>query len=367
MEDFDFIDALAKSELSDKTSIPSENGWEIVQQKIKRKKRKRFAVYLLLLMLFGWLSVYTVGHFGENIEQNSMTHTKEKKIPSQNKMQHISKSASQEKININSKEKISIEKVKVSSIDNITRKTSVDVNSTTQINTSSLRSYDKNHSSEQQGVDFDMVKKEEEKTFILEDDEVFYMEKVGVKLYEFSLVVPETLQKKRAKQSKKTKKVIYENFDVMVGFNGFTSSNNYKFLQSYVVEVSYTEEKELKNNYIFNYGASVQYRNLHIKNDSISFNKGEVSLNLISSFEKRFGHFSIEAGSYVGYELYSPNNELLGYNTSNFFEQKINYGLFSGLHYKKVGLVFKYELSPYITYLGAKKFGAFTVGITYDF
>jgi hypothetical protein len=207
------------------------------------------------------------------------------------------------------------------------------------------------------------------KNAILSDDrdENYSLNAAGLKIDLWELETPEMLQRKRKKKHTKKEEKIYEQLDVMVGFNGFTRPNEYNFTGSYVFELSYTDEKKLKKNYFYKYGASLQFRNLRFKNDSISFNRGELSLNVHSGLEKRFGNFGVEAGTYLGYELYSPNNEFFNDGTSNFFEQKINYGLFSILHYRKVGLVFKYEFSPYINYLGDKKFGAFTIGIKYDF
>ena len=109
----------------------------------------------------------------------------------------------------------------------------------------------------------------------------------------------------------------------MVGFNGFVRPNDYNFIGSYVVELSYTDEKKLKKDFFFKYGMSLQLRNLRFKKDSISFNKGELSINVHSGIEKRFGNFGVEVGPYLGYELHSPNNEFFNDNTSNFFEEKI--------------------------------------------
>jgi hypothetical protein len=92
-----------------------------------------------------------------------------------------------------------------------------------------------------------------------------------------------------------------------------------------------------------------------------------LSLNIQSSIEKRFGNYGVEAGAYIGYEIYSPNNEIFNNIGANFFERKINYGLATALKYKKISLIFKYELSPYINYLGNKKTGAFIIGVKYDF
>ena len=58
MEDFDYIDALAKKALSDRTAKPSEDGWNVVEQKMKHQKRKRLLVYIVLFALLTSLSIY---------------------------------------------------------------------------------------------------------------------------------------------------------------------------------------------------------------------------------------------------------------------------------------------------------------------
>ena len=362
MEDFEFIDALAKRALSDKTATPSENGWNVVQEKIKRKKRRRFFGYILLLVLIGSLGIFSAIHFRGDTTTNVTT----KGQHDNNQFSITNKSETTTNKNADSRSNTTTNN------NNSNKQSTTTKTTTNQIlgNTSVADKQNKNNTSNVQRTNTTSTigTDRQHLSYINEEEaEAYLLEGKGVKLYDVALITPETLRKERKKQSQTKTDKVYENFDLLVGFNGFMSSNDYQFTGSYVVEVSYTEEKKLKNNYYFTYGGSVQFRNLRFKNDSLSFNRGELSLNLLSSVEKRFGDFGVEAGAYAGYEFYSPNNDRFNDNTSNFFEQKINYGLFSGLHYRRIALIFKYEFSPFINYLGDKKFGAFTIGVKYDF
>lgn len=398
MEDFDYIDSLAKKALSDRTAEPSADGWNMVQQKMKRKKRKRFIIYIVLFGLLCSLGIYVGVNSGTNIDANTVSSKSTKQLKSNNskntdtntKVSSTSNSVSTSTSNSNSSSTSTVNDASQAGIDtsvaqsesqtknqyqtannihgekNGILQTKAGVNSqinTTKRNTSAnaLNVSIKSNSENKLGNETDI-------TFIDGTAEAFYLNAAGLKMYPWELITPDTLKKKR-KKKKRSKKVkdIYGNLDLMVGFNGFVEPNDYNFVGSYVFELSYTQEKKLKNNYEFNYGASLQFRNLRFKKDSLSFSRGELSLNAHSSLEKRFGNFGVEAGGYAGYELYSPNNDFFSKNDINLFERKINYGLFSILHYKKVGLVFKYEFSPYINYVGDKKFGAFTIGVKYDF
>ncbi|AXG68243.1 hypothetical protein KORDIASMS9_00436 [Kordia sp. SMS9] len=386
MEDFDYIDALAKKALSDRTVEPSAEGWTVVQQQMKRKKRKRFFIYIVLFALLCSLGIF-VGINSGTAEDASISNqtTKTEHIKptttttnNNNERNTISNSDSTSIVNdasqagTNTAAVATEEKNQHPTTNNVhgeknglaqtqtkhhSRFVEKDRNSTaTTINASSF-TY-----SESQ------LDKEATSSFLNKDGGLDSLNAAGIQLYNWELIQSDMLTKKRkTKNNSKKPQKIYEQLDVMVGFNGFTRPNDYNFTGSYVVELSYTDEKKLKNDYFFKYGASLQFRNLRFKKDSISFNKGELSINIHSAIEKRFGNFGIEAGPYLGYELHSPNNEFFNNNTSNFFEEKINYGLFSIFHYKKVGLVFKYEFSPYINYLGTKEFGAFTIGVKYDF
>lgn len=391
MEDFDYIDALAKSELSNRAVAPSVDGWNNVQQKMKRKKRRRLLVFLCLFALLCSFGIYQGINFNADIENNSVTNKNNDSI-SNSTSTSTSNSISTSDSN------------STSASDSISDSTSISKNNTSQAETNTSTSNNATRASNQHPTTNTLKgnqngvanmeanininihhnqhdgsqtdnrthrsnqQNDESELVISEEDSEISAEANGLKLYPWELITPETLQKKRKKQTKKAKvDDFYENLDLMVGLNGFFSPNNYEVLKSYIVEASYSKEKKLKNNYFINYGAALQFRNLRYKKDSISFNKGELSLNIQSNIEKRFGNFGIEAGAYVGYEIYSPNNELFNNINANFFEQKINYGLATALNYKKISLVFKYELSPYIDYVGNKKYGGFIIGVKYDF
>ncbi|EDP97476.1 hypothetical protein U8527_03945 [Kordia algicida OT-1] len=387
MEDFDYIDSLAKSELSDRTLNPSTDGWNMVQQKMKRQKRKRLFIYLFLLTLIGSLGIYIGVHSNTTSENTSVVNTKSNTNLNTNSDSTSTSDSNSISDSISNSDTIATDSSQAESntIVTQTEKTNTNqqqtannlhgekngiANSQTRIN-SRLNNENKNNNHNRvaskiktgNGTQFDTLE-----NIASADEEDVNFNGAGLKLYDWQLIAPDKLKKKRQKRKKASKaEKVYENLDLMVGFNGFTSPNDYKFSGSYVFEVSYTEEKKLKNDFYLNYGASLQFRNLRFKNDSLSFNRGELSFNILSSVEKRFGNYGVEAGTYLGYEFYSPNNELFNNIKANFLERKINYGLFTALNYQKIGLVFKYEFSPYINYLGDKKFGAFTIGVKYDF
>ncbi|MGH1383715.1 hypothetical protein [Kordia sp.] len=383
MEDFDYIDSLAKTALSDRTAEPSADGWNMVQQKMKRKKRKRLIIYIVLCGLLCSLGVYVGVNSGATIDANAISNKNtDAKVTSNSNSVLTSSSNSISKVNDASQAGIdtsvtqseSQTKNQHQTTNNIhgekngILQTKAGVNS--QINITKRNDSTNASNVSTKSTNGNKLGNETDITFADGEEEVFYLNAAGLKIYPWELIAPEKLKKKRRKKKKKkSKKVkeVYENLDLMVGFNGFVESNDYNFIGSYVFELSYTKENKLKKNYEFNYGASMQFRNLRFKNDTLSFNRGELSVNVHSSLEKRYGNFGIEAGGYLGYELYSPNNDFFSENDINLFERKVNYGLFSILHYKKVGLVFKYEFSPYINYVGDKKFGAFTIGVKYDF
>jgi len=394
MEDFDYIDALAQGELSNRTAAPSVDGWADVQQKMNRKKRRKFIIFFLLFGLLCSFGIYQGVNFNTAIdaENNSVTNKNSEQLKSGNSDNNIQTNSISDSDNNNTNKlstSDSISKTNTSQAGAYTLQTKVTASNTQSEtanaiqgeqsgivrNNSEVNSSSKNNTIYNGTENSRITSKENQfsSTEIVNFNEVeenFVLNAAGLKLYPWELITPELLKKKRKKKKKKSKaepKEIYENLDIMVGLNGFFTSNDYKLAQSYVVELSYTEEKKLKNNYYFNYGAALQFRNLRFKNDSISFNSGELSLNILSNIEKRFGNFGVEAGVYIGYEFYSPNNEIFNNIGVNFFEQKINYGLATALKYRKIAFVFKYEFSPYIDYLGNKKTGAFTIGVKYDF
>lgn len=388
MEDSDYIDALAQSGLSNRTVTPSVDGWNNVQQKMKRKKRRRFFVFFLLFALLCAVGIYQGINFNTDIDaqNNSVTNKNTEQLKSgnsKNSNNNIHTNAVSDLISTSTSNSDSTSTSKNNTSQAATHKQQHqtsnnlhgDKNGVAQTQSGINSRYnDQNNNGIYNGAKNAKTATKEnqfstnKKVNFDDSDENFALNSVGLKLFPWELITPETLKKKRKKQKKATKaEKVYENLDLMIGLNGFLTPNDYKFTQSYVIEVLYTEEKKLKNDYYFNYGVSLQFRNLHFKNDSISFNRGELSLNVLSNIEKRFGNFGIEAGAYVGYEFYAPNNKIFNNIRVNFFEQKINYGLATTLNYKKIGLVFKYEFSPYINYLGKKKTGAFTIGVKYDF
>ncbi|QHI36953.1 hypothetical protein IMCC3317_23240 [Kordia antarctica] len=361
MEDFDYIDALAQSELSNRTAVPSADGWNIIQQKMKRAKRKKFLVFFLLFALICSFGIYQAINFNSEIDSNSVTNKNLEQFKSgnnnnsnQHKNTDSNSSSLSDSLSTSTSTSISDKDASQAGTNTAGTQTTTQKNqyqTAKNTNTTSISS----------SISFS-------NTTLENTEEEFLLEAAGVKLTPWELITPETLKRKRKKRSKKAKaEKVYENLDLMIGLNGFFKPNDYEFFKSYVIEVSYTEEKKLKNNYYLNYGASVQFRNLRFKNDAGSFNRGELSLNLLTSLEKRFGNYGVEAGAYIGYEFYAPNNKIFDSKIANFFERKINYGLATTLNYKKIGLVFKYEFSPYINYLGNKRFGGFTIGVKYDF
>jgi hypothetical protein len=400
MEDFDYIDALAKSELSNRTGVPSKDGWDNIQGKMKRKKRRIFFVFIFLFALLGSFGIYQGINFNSDsdIENNSVTNKKIQQTKSGNNnnssnttntkavstsdLDSTSTSVSDATSSLSStlKSNTSQAGTDTSATKAATRKQPRETSNTvsgnangiagTKAGINSKLNNGKNNTKPNNESSSITNSQNKNQFGIAENDgnDAFLLDNAGVKLFPWELITPETLKKKRKKQSKKTKVADFsENLDLMVGLNGFFTPNDYEISKSYVIEVSYSKEKKLKNNYFLNYGVALQFRNLRYKKDSISFNKGELSLNIHTNIEKRFGNFGIEAGAYVGYEIYSPNNELFNNINANFFEQKINYGLATALNYKKISLVFKYELSPYIDYLGNKKYGGFIIGVKYDF
>ncbi|WP_420575005.1 hypothetical protein [Kordia sp.] len=400
MEDFDYIDALAKSELSNRTVTPSADGWNVVQQKMKRKKRKRRIAYLFLIALLGSLSIYIGVNITSGIEESTVSDKNIEQFKStnqQNKNTIVNSDSTSNSIpdsNLSSNststlianDDISQAGTNTSGTHSVitaknkyqtTNKVHGNGNDVVQKQTGNHSRFN-NKESDSQLTSVSEVKSnatsetplnKQNNIVVIDDEENFSLNTAGLKLYDWKLISPDQLEKKRKKRKKSKKKdEVYENLDVMIGLNGFVSSqDDYKLTGSYVVALSYTDEKKLKNDFYFKYGANLQFRNLRLKNDSLSFNKGELSMNLLSSVEKRFGNFGIEAGAYAGYEFYSPNNDRFADSNTNFFEQKINYGFLAAFNYNKIGLIFRYELSPYINYLGNKKFGAFTVGVKYDF
>lgn len=374
MEDFDYIDALAKSELSNRTGTPSVDGWNNIQQKMKRKKHKRFFVYFLLFVLVASFGIYQAINFNTDVENNAITNknndsnSNSTSISSSDSTSNSTSTSGQTETNTLATPDATRKSHQHQTANTVKSTQKNDVNMVVIMRNSNVQN--RNRDGSQTNTTTFENKQLMDKTdlAISQEDSEISAEATGLKLYPWELITPESLKKKREKQAKKEQEAdFYENLDLMVGLNGFFTPNDYEILKSYVVEVSYTQEKKLKNNYFFNYGMALQFRNLHFKKDSISFNRGEVSLNFQSNIEKRFGNFGIEAGAYLGYELYSPNNDVFSRSHTNFFEQKINYGLATSLKYKKIGLVFKYELSPFINSLGKKKNSGFIIGIKYDF
>jgi hypothetical protein len=387
MEDFDYIDALAKSELSGRTVSPSKDGWNIVQQKLQSKKKKRrLFLFLLLFIIVGSFGIYQGINFNSNneIENNSVTNKKtEQTIPSdKNNLNNTantninsdsiststsdSSDASQAGTNISSVNTTTQANNQQQSTDNLQGSQHGVVNATSKLNSQPNNAT--RNATYNSIVDAKNNLSNPTNTISVEEEEEIFAEAKGLKIYPWKLVTPETLKRKRKKRKKsKKEEIFYDNIDIMVGLNGFFSPNNYEVFKSYVIELSYQKEKKLKNNYFINYGAGLQLRNLRFKNDSVRFNSGELSVNLFSSVEKKFGNYGVEAGAYVGYEIYSPNNKFFNTKVTRFFDQKINYGLSAAINYKKVGLIFKYELSPFVDELGNKKYGGFIIGVKYDF
>ncbi|WP_046756566.1 hypothetical protein [Kordia jejudonensis] len=386
MEDFDYIDALAKSELSGREATPSSNGWDIVQGKLAQKRKKRRLLYLLLFfVLISSVGIYQGINFNESSNDNSITNTNTEQQKSGNtentNSTSTSTSNSDSDSNSDSTTLSQAEKNAVSTHDTLQTKTKNQSGNKvrgsgngvveTASKAQSRGSDTKNNTiySSQQNIQSTAVENATKASKTIGNEEII-AEAEDLQIYNWTLISPETLKKKRKKTNKQTSKKaspIYKNTDIMVGLNGFFTPNDYQIITSYVVELSYEFKNELKKDYAFNYGVGLQLRNLHFKKDSIRFNKGELSFNLFSNLEKRFGDYSVEAGVYAGYEIYSPNNEFFNDKVKSFFDQKINYGLSTGINYKNIGLIFKYELSPYVNYLGDKKYGGFILGVKYDF
>jgi hypothetical protein len=392
MEDFDYIDALAQSELSNRTATPFVEGWANVQQKMKRKKRKKFLVFFLLFTLLCAVGIYQGINFNTDIDaqNNSITNKNPEinihtdavsasdSISDSDNTIHANIVSDSTSTSANNTSQAGTYSLRTKVISSKTKSQTVNTIQWQQSgiarNSSEVNSNSKNRNAIHNSISTSKATTKEnqistnKKVNFDDTTENYALNSAGLKLYPWKLITPEMLKKKRKKKKKVTKaEEIYENLDLMIGLNGFFTSNDYKLAQSYVVELSYTEEKKLKNDYYFNYGAALQFRNLRLKNDSLSFNSGELSLNILSNIEKRFGNFGIGVGAYIGYEFYSPNNEIFNNIGVKFFEQKINYGLVNELKYRKIALVFKYEFSPYINYLGNKKTGAFIIGVKYDF
>ncbi|WP_430411698.1 hypothetical protein [Kordia sp.] len=382
MEDFDYIDALAKSELSGREATPSNDGWDIVQEKLQRKRKKRRLFLLLLFfIIISFVGIYHGINFNSDIDGNSVTNKNTEELNTGNTQNTISDSTSTS---------TSISNIDTSNLSQA-EKDALGANDATQNNNQQANKLQgsergivnaaskvKSRGSDTQNnilYNGDKKLQQHSSNTISETSSAAESEEIvataeDVKLYAWELVPPETLKKKRKKRKKAKKekaKPLYENTDIMVGLNGFFTPNDYQIIKSYVIELSYELKNELKNDYLLNYGVGLQFRNLHFKRDSTSFNKGELSFNLFSNVEKRFGDYSLEAGVYAGYEIYSPNNKFFSTKVKSFFDQKINYGLSAGINYKNVGLIFKYELSPYVNYLGDKKYGGFIIGLKYDF
>ncbi len=385
MEDFDYIDALAKSELSGREAMPSNDGWDIVQEKLKRKRKKRRLFFLLLFfVVIGSVGVYQGINYSSTTDANSITDKNTEQFKPENTNNSSVNNTTSEAVsdstsisdslsnNISQAEKDALRTNVEVQNNQVTSKLKGSgngvVNSASKIN--SRGSDAKNNTIYNSG---EKRQSDTSNTITLiseaEENEEISLEAKGLQIYTWELISPETLKKKRKKKKRKQKKPVpfYENTDLMIGLNGFFTPNNYRITQSYVIEMSYEIKKELKNDYLFNYGGALQLRTLRLKKDSLNFTKGEVSFNLFSNIEKRFGDYSVEAGVYVGYEIYSPNNEFFNNKVKSFFDKKINYGLSTGINYKNIGLIFKYEISPYINYLGDKKYGGFIIGVKYDF
>lgn len=385
MEDFDYIDALAKSELSGREATPSNDGWDIVQEKLKRKRKKRRLFFLLLFfVVIGSVGVYQGINYNSTTDANSITDKNTEQFKPENTNNSSVNNTTSEAVsdstsisdslsnNISQAEKDALRTNDEVQSNQVASKLkgsgSGVVNSASKINSrgSDAKNNTIYNSGEKRQSDTSNTI-----TQVLEEEEneEISIEAKGLQIYVWELISPETLKKKRKKKKRKQKKPVpfYENTDLMIGLNGFFTPNNYRVTQSYVIEMSYEIKKELKNDYLFNYGGALQLRTLRLKKDSLNFTKGEVSFNLFSNIEKRFGDYSVEAGAYVGYEIYSPNNEFFNNKVKSFFDKKINYGLSTGINYKNIGLIFKYEISPYINYLGDKKYGGFIIGVKYDF
>lgn len=384
MEDFDYIDALAKSELLGREVTPSENGWNIVQEKLKRKRQKRkFFFILLFFAMVSSIGVYYGVNFNSDINDNSITN------------KNIEKYKSGTTKNASHKKTIEVGSLSISD-------STLNSNNISQAEKNAMRLHDKRQDVNQNRNDLQEsgngivktsskvhsresdiknntiykrnIKNQKETVNISQQTIQFAVNKEalfeakGAKIYDWQLFPTELLKsKKRTTEKKKSTQEASKNMDIMVGTNGFFSPNDYQLLKSYVVEFSFEFQKELKKDYLFNYGTGLQFRNLYYEKDNERFNKGELSLTIFSNIEKQFGDFSVEAGAYVGYEIYSPNNKFFNDKVSGFFNKKINYGLSTGFNYKNVGLIFKYEISPYINFLGDKKYGGFIIGVKYDF
>lgn len=381
MEDFDYIDALAKSELSGREATPSNDGWDIVQEKLKRKRKKRRLFFLLLFfVVVGSVGVYQGINYNSTTDANSITNKNTEQLKSGNTNNSNVNNTTSETISDSLSNNISqAEKDALRTNDEVRNNNQVTsklkgsrsgiVNSASKINSRGSDAKKNATYKGDQKLQSDILNNATQISET-EENEGISIDSKGLQIYAWELVSPETLKKKRKKQKKRKQKKpepFYENTDLMIGLNGFFTPNDYRVTQSYVVEMSYEIKRELKNDYLLNYGGAFQLRTLRLKKDSLSFTKGEVSFNLFSNIEKRFGDYSVEAGVYLGYEIYSPNNEFFNNKVKSFFDKKINYGLSTGINYKNIGLIFKYELSPYINYLGDKKYGGFIIGVKYDF
>lgn len=387
MEDFDYIDELVKSELSDRELRPSEDGWDAIREKMKRKKRKR-RLFFILPLLFGlgvglFLYIQNTTNTTEAITSQQQINTNnsdsksnqtntDKELDSESTKYQVSKSnedsnsenVSNKNDNYKNADKKGIGKGVVTSQKN---ESSVKANQSSVFIGQSKMSKNNFQSTENDGP-----KNQTDVTSGIIDEEksILEMQSKGVRLSMHDMETPDFLKRKRKRRSRKKRKkqkTFKENIEVTLGVNGFTSPGDYKLGKSYFGEVSFLVDKKLNKRYNFNYGMSLMYRNLQLKNDTLRINRGEFSLNVLANVERKFGDYSVEAGAYFGYKLIAPHNRFYEVETVDFFSRKFQYGLVTILNYRKIGLVFKYELSPYFDLGEKRKNGRFMLGLKYDF
>jgi len=361
MEDFDDIDNLVKAQLSQQEVLPSAENWELLKAKVSKEKQKRRRILVLFLIgLFGIGTIITYQFFNKNtitenpvtidntieetcveLQEDSISDASNKNIPFANKT--LKKQVGKTKI-------ISKPLTAASSPKPIMKPV---------------------QQAAKRKAQYLVSKQKTNNTIASTSDSIVGIRKDVVVIDDALSVTLLNDGKKKKKKNKASEQVAFGDITLIAGVNNFLNTSKYNFEKSYYIEVGYFIDKKLKKGLYLNYGPSISFSNLlyeervgtQIRQETFR----ELSFNGVATLEKSFSKFRVGLGGYLGYNLIEPKNRfLLNEVDLGDISRTFIYGVSTNIRYQKIGLIFKYELSPYYE-IGAQKNNRFILGIRYVF
>lgn len=363
MEDFNDIDNLVKAQLSVQEILPSDGNWQLLQAKVKKEKQKRRRMLVVFFLGLCGVITFATYHF---TNESSVTDSVDALTIESNVVEDCETLNSEDDKSLSNTNTLNDNHIQNEQVS----KVQIGSKLTTKTSSSKLISKKKQHR-----VKGNIQRTSQESHLYnrnLRVADTIIGQRKDVILIDDELSV--TLLNGGGKKKEKTKegkRKSYGEITLIAGVNNFFNTSDYNFEKSYYIEVGYLLDKKLKKDLYLNYGPSISFSNLSYQTTVESQTRQEalreLSFNAVATFEKRVDNFRFGLGGYFGYNLIEPKNRfLLDEIDLGDISRTFIYGVSTNIKYQKIGLTFKYELSPYYE-IGAQKNNRFILGVLYVF